>query len=57
MFKNFRTLNVCREVTKGLVQRAERSGFKALVLTVDAPFFGTRYADERNRFSLPPHLR
>ncbi|XP_046675473.1 peroxisomal (S)-2-hydroxy-acid oxidase GLO3 isoform X1 [Homalodisca vitripennis] len=46
-----------REVTKKLVQRAERSGFKALVLTVDAPIFGIRYADERNRFSLPPHLR
>uniref|UniRef100_A0A1B6ES54 (S)-2-hydroxy-acid oxidase n=1 Tax=Cuerna arida TaxID=1464854 RepID=A0A1B6ES54_9HEMI len=46
-----------REVTKTLVQRAERNGFKALVLTVDAPIFGIRYSDERNRFSLPPHLR
>lgn len=46
-----------REVTKGLVQRAEKAGFKAIVLTVDAPIFGTRYRDIKNTFSLPPHLR
>ncbi|XP_013414099.1 hydroxyacid oxidase 1 [Lingula anatina] len=46
-----------REVTKELVRRAERSGYKALVLTVDTPMFGRRLADTRNKFTLPPHLR
>ena len=45
-----------REVTRSLVARAERAGFSALVLTVDAPMFGRRLDDIRNRFSLPPHL-
>ncbi|XP_065163524.1 2-Hydroxyacid oxidase 1 [Atheta coriaria] len=46
-----------REVTLGLIKRAEQAGFKALVLTVDTPFFGIRYADMRNKFTLPPHLK
>ncbi|TRY75587.1 hypothetical protein TCAL_00529 [Tigriopus californicus] len=46
-----------REVTKKLVLRAEKAGFKALVLTVDAPYFGRRLADVRNQFELPSHLR
>ncbi|KAL3282799.1 hypothetical protein HHI36_005965 [Cryptolaemus montrouzieri] len=45
-----------RSVTIDLVQRAEKAGFKALVLTVDAPVFGIRLADVRNRFTMPPHL-
>lgn len=45
-----------RNVTRRLVKRAEDAGFKALVLTVDTPFFGTRLADHRNSFCLPPHL-
>lgn len=49
-----------RAVAKRLVERAERSGFKAIVLTVD---LGERKdADKRNRFALPEntlrkHLR
>lgn len=45
-----------RAVAKRLVERAERSGFKAIVLTVD---LGERKdADKRNRFTLPePALR
>ena len=39
-----------------MIRRAEAAGFSALVLTVDAPFFGQRLADTRNKFSLPPHL-
>lgn len=35
-----------------LIQRAERAGFKALVLTVDAPKFGTRRRDIRNNFKV-----
>ncbi|XP_050736051.1 uncharacterized protein LOC127008287 [Eriocheir sinensis] len=46
-----------REVTASLVRRAEAAGFSVLVLTVDAPSFGIRRADIRNRFVLPPHLR
>ncbi|RWS14488.1 hypothetical protein B4U79_14421 [Dinothrombium tinctorium] len=46
-----------RNITKNLIRRAEKSGFKAIVLTVDAPFFGTRFADVYNNFSLPPNLR
>lgn len=35
-----------------LIQRAERSGFKAIVLTVDAPKFGSRRKDMRNNFKI-----
>lgn len=35
-----------------LIKRAERAGFKALVLTVDAPMFGTRRRDIRNNFNI-----
>lgn len=45
-----------RDVTCKLVKRAEQAGFRALVLTVDAPMFGIRNADIRNKFKLPPHL-
>uniref|UniRef100_A0A182PJC0 (S)-2-hydroxy-acid oxidase n=1 Tax=Anopheles epiroticus TaxID=199890 RepID=A0A182PJC0_9DIPT len=45
-----------RQLTEELVRRAERAGFRAIVLTVDAPLFGLRRADMRNKFSLPPHL-
>ena len=41
-----------REVTRDLVKRAERAGFKAIVLTVDAPYFGRRLADIRNKVAL-----
>ncbi|KAL0131256.1 hypothetical protein PUN28_002670 [Cardiocondyla obscurior] len=46
-----------RDVTLNLIKRAERAGFKALVLTIDAPFFGNRRPDLRNKFALPSHLR
>ncbi|XP_064094276.1 2-Hydroxyacid oxidase 1-like isoform X2 [Macrobrachium nipponense] len=46
-----------RNVTSNLVKRAEAAGYTALVLTVDAPEFGIRRADVRNKFTLPPHLR
>lgn len=39
-----------------MVRRAEKANFKAIVLTVDAPIFGQRWSDIRNRFSLPAHL-
>lgn len=46
-----------REITKKLVRRAENAGFKAIVLTIDAPIFGLRRADIRNQFGLPPELK
>lgn len=45
-----------RGVTRDLVARAEHAGCRALVLTVDAPFLGSRERDIRNRFELPGHL-
>ena len=39
------------------MKRAEDAGFKALVLTIDAPFFGIRRDDIRNKFQLPAHLK
>lgn len=48
---------VFSEVTKNLVLRAEKAGFKAIALTVDTPMFGLRRADVRNKFTLPQHLK
>jgi 4-hydroxymandelate oxidase len=45
-----------RGVTEGLVRRAEQSGYRALVLTVDMPRMGRRERDLRNRFTLPPDV-
>ncbi|MFJ3927479.1 aminotransferase class I/II-fold pyridoxal phosphate-dependent enzyme [Streptomyces sp. NPDC090022] len=42
-----------RATTRALVERAERAGFEALVLTVDAPHLGRRLRDLRNGFRLP----
>lgn len=46
-----------RTVVNQWVQRAEALGFRALMVTVDAPRLGRREADERDRFRLPRHLR
>lgn len=54
---NLTYCTIFREVTKNLVLRAEKAGFKAIALTVDTPLFGIRRADVRNKFTLPPHLR
>jgi 4-hydroxymandelate oxidase len=45
-----------RAYTKAMIERAAAAGFTAIMLTVDTPVIGIRYADQRNRFSLPPHL-
>lgn len=42
-----------RAATRGLIERAERAGVEALVLTVDAPHLGRRLRDVRNAFRLP----
>lgn len=45
-----------RNVVLQLMRRAERAGFQAFVITVDAPRLGRREADIKNRFILPPNL-
>jgi 4-hydroxymandelate oxidase len=51
-----------REFTLSLVQRAEAAGYRAIVLSVDAPINGVRNREQRAGFRLPPdvsavHLR
>ncbi|WP_328917646.1 MULTISPECIES: alpha-hydroxy acid oxidase [unclassified Streptomyces] len=41
-----------REVLAGLVGRAAAAGFRAVVLTVDAPRLGRRHRDARNGFAI-----
>ncbi len=45
-----------RAVTKEIVGRAQAAGFRALVVTVDAPVLGRRLRDERNQFKMPEGL-
>jgi 4-hydroxymandelate oxidase len=45
-----------RRVTEDLVDRAVRTGYRALVLTVDTPVLGRRERDEWNQFALPPGM-
>ena len=42
-----------RSISRALVRRAERAGYRALCLTVDTPQLGHRERDHRNRFTLP----
>ncbi|PAV85701.1 hypothetical protein WR25_24885 [Diploscapter pachys] len=41
-----------RSIAEYLIQRAEKAGVEAFVLTVDVPVNGNRLADKRNHFSL-----
>jgi 4-hydroxymandelate oxidase len=45
-----------RGLTRALVQRAAAAGYRALVLTVDAPLLGRRLSDLRQGFALPPGM-
>lgn len=42
-----------KNITLDLIKRAEASGYKALVVTVDVPAMGMRTRDIQNKFSLP----
>lgn len=42
-----------RDFTQALVRRAEQSGYRALVVTVDAPVNGMRNREQRAGFALP----
>lgn len=46
-----------RAATEGLVRRAHRAGYRAIVLTVDVPILGRRERDLRNPFVLPEGVR
>ncbi len=46
-----------RDFTLALIRRAEAAGYRALVVTVDAPVNGLRNAEARAGFVLPPHVR
>lgn len=43
-----------RDFTETLVRRAEQAGYRALVVTVDAPVNGLRNREQRAGFALPP---
>lgn len=45
-----------RDRSMGLVERAKKSGYEALVLTVDVPVAGDRLRDKRNGMTIPPTL-
>lgn len=45
-----------RAFTADLVRRAEAAGYKALVVTVDAPVNGVRNREQRAGFALPPGI-
>lgn len=46
-----------RGFMRELLQRVERAGYQALVLTVDAPVHGARDRERRAGFKLPPEVR
>jgi len=43
-----------RAFTEALVRRAEAAGYRALVVTIDAPVNGVRNVEQRAGFALPP---
>jgi L-lactate dehydrogenase (cytochrome) len=46
-----------REKSRALVQRAWKSGYRTLLLTVDTPVGGNRLRDVQNGMTVPPTLR
>ena len=46
-----------RKCTEEMIKKAEMKGFKALVLTVDAPVRGLKLDAWRDSLKLPPHLK
>ncbi len=45
-----------RDLTRELIRRAERSGYRAIVVTVGCPVPGKREKNIVNRFALPAHV-
>ena len=45
-----------RELSRELLRRAQASGYRVLMLTVDTPVTGLRVRDSHNGFTLPPRV-
>ncbi len=45
-----------RGLVREMLERADRAGYEAIVLTVDTPVLGRRERDVRHGFTLPPQL-
>lgn len=45
-----------RDASMSLIERAQKSGVKNLVLTVDVPVAGSRLRDKRNGLTVPPAI-
>lgn len=45
-----------REASLALVRRAEAAGYRAIMVTADAPINGVRNEEQRAGFRLPPHI-
>ena len=45
-----------REISMDLIERAKRSGYSVLVLTIDIPVYSKRTRDHRNGMEFPPAL-
>ncbi|URD93357.1 hypothetical protein MUK42_32980 [Musa troglodytarum] len=52
-FEQFLQVFKRRDVSAALLQRAERNGYKAIVVTVDTPRLGRREADIKNKMIMP----
>lgn len=45
-----------RSITERLIDRAERAGYQAIMITADVPIMGKRERDIRNNFKLPARM-
>ncbi|CAO1637654.1 unnamed protein product [Jaminaea pallidilutea] len=45
------------ETNLNIIKRAEKAGFKAVIVSVDCPWLGRRLNEQKNSFCYPPHLK
>ncbi|KAH8647785.1 FMN-dependent dehydrogenase [Xylariales sp. PMI_506] len=45
-----------RDLTRKLIERAEKAGYEALVLTIDTPILGNRIHERKDPLKLPSHM-
>jgi isopentenyl diphosphate isomerase/L-lactate dehydrogenase-like FMN-dependent dehydrogenase len=45
------------DVNRQLIERAEKAGYAAIVVTVDVPICGKRRDDRRNGTQIPSHIQ
>lgn len=53
----FKICTLYRNVSVDLLKRAERAGFEAIVVTLDAQTFGNKRKTARTGFYLPSHIK